>query len=94
MDQENKEVFEENQDIGMNDHKDKHIPNGRTDNSIGNNYFIKKAVLHNYEVAVNGIKPENPAEILEKLYPLRDDNTMTNEEKISQVRKIILEYME
>lgn len=65
-----------------------------TENKIEDGYFIKNAVLGDYEVSINSINLKNPAAILEKLYPLKDDETLTNEEKSQQVMNIILEYME
>jgi hypothetical protein len=44
----------------MNDHKDKNIPNGRTDNSIGNNYFIKKRFYTTMKLLLM-VLTENPA---------------------------------
>jgi len=56
--------------------------------------FLKKVSIGNYEISINGIKMGNPAELLEKLQPLKEDDTLTNKEKIEQVQKIIKEYME
>lgn len=56
--------------------------------------FIKKADLGNYEISINAIKPGNPLEMLEKLYPIKDDNTLTNKEKMEQVQRVINDYME
>ena len=104
MDEENKKSQEDNPDEAANDNAsysdpdssdpDGSDPDGSDENSADDEYFIKKAVFRNYEVAISGLKLGNPAEILEKLYPLRGDNTITEDEKIEQVHRIILEYME
>ncbi|HHV99372.1 MAG TPA: hypothetical protein GXX36_07335 [Clostridiaceae bacterium] len=56
--------------------------------------FLKKIEIGNYEISINSIKMGNPAELLEKLHPIKEDDTLTNQEKIERVRKIINEYME
>lgn len=56
--------------------------------------FIKKANVGNYEFSINAIKPGNPIEILEKLCLIKDDDTLTNKEKIERVQRVINEYME
>lgn len=94
MDEEDKDVREGNQDHGMDGRSIDSDPGSSDEKNADNEYFIKKAVLRNFEVSINGIKPGNPAEMLEKLYSLRGNDNMTNEEKIEQVRRIILEYME
>jgi len=56
--------------------------------------FLKKIDIENYEISINSIKMGNPAELLEKLYPIKRDDTLTSKEKIERVQKIINEYME
>jgi hypothetical protein len=83
-------------EYGSNDENSNNEKNSqsRNERKAKDDCFIKKAVLGDYEVTVNSINLKNPAYILEKLCPLKDDETLTNEEKSQQVMNIILEYME
>lgn len=56
--------------------------------------FLKKVEIGNYEISINGLKLGNPAELLEKLQPIKEDDTLSNQEKIERVQRIIKEYME
>ncbi len=58
------------------------------------NEFLKKVEIGNYVISINGVKLGNPAELLEKLQPIKEDDTLSNQEKIERVQKIIKEYME
>lgn len=42
---------------------------------------------------MNFKKIKNPAELLEKLYLLRENQTLTNAEKNEMVKRIMLDYM-
>lgn len=56
--------------------------------------FLNKISIGNYEITINNIKPKDPVEILEKLYPIKNNDTLSNEEKNKQVQEIINKYME
>lgn len=56
--------------------------------------FLKKISIGNYEMAINNIKLKDPVEILEELYPIKNNDTLSNEEKNKQVQEIIKRYME
>jgi len=56
--------------------------------------FIKKAGFKDIEITINSKKMKNPMELIEKLYPLKEDETLTNEEKVNKVREFVIEFME
>ncbi|GEM_PF-2182516 len=56
--------------------------------------FIKKAGFKDIEITINSKKMKNPMELIEKLYPLKEDETLTNEEKVNKVREFVNEFME
>lgn len=53
----------------------------------------KKVTSKNVEIIMHVNKQRNPTELLEKFYLLRNDETLSNEEKNEEVRKIMTEYM-
>jgi len=52
-----------------------------------------KITTENVEFVMNFKKIKNPAELLEKLYLLRENQTLTNAEKNEMVKRIMLDYM-
>ena len=56
--------------------------------------FIKKPGFKDIEITINSKKMKNPMELIEKLYPLKEDETLTNEEKVNKVREFVNEFME
>lgn len=85
---------EQSENYQNNSFDDESFSNKESDNSTKPNGFIKVSKSGDSEVTIFTKKIKNPVEILEKLYPLRHDETLTNEEKNKQVQKIMKEYME
>lgn len=56
--------------------------------------FLKKAQIGEYEFTLNGAELKNPGDLLEKLSVLKENETLTNQEKNAWVQKILNEYME
>lgn len=46
-----------------------------------------------YEMELTMRKLSNPAEILEKMYQLRENSKLSDEEKNEEVKKIMAEYL-
>lgn len=46
-----------------------------------------------YEMELTIRKLKNPVEILKKMYQLRENTKLSDEEKIQEVRKIMEEYL-
>ncbi|MCR2042852.1 hypothetical protein [Anaerosalibacter massiliensis] len=55
--------------------------------------YINKIELGNIEMTMNIKKQNNPVELLEKLYLLRNNKKLSNEDKNKEVQKIMNEYM-
>ncbi|SDK07132.1 hypothetical protein [Natronincola ferrireducens] len=58
------------------------------------NKFIKVTSLKDAEFIINCKKYGDPMELLEKLYCIRNQQNLTNEEKNKKVQIIMKEYME
>lgn len=50
--------------------------------------------IRDYEFSLNYKPLKNPAELLANLSPLKKDKTLSNEEKIKEVRRIVIQFME
>ncbi|AOY77459.1 hypothetical protein [Clostridium formicaceticum] len=58
------------------------------------NTFIKVTSIEDAEFTIYSKKYNNPIELLEKLYRIRNEKSLSNEEKNKKVQKIMKEYME
>lgn len=52
-----------------------------------------KLETKDYEMDLTIRRPGNPAEILKKMYELRENKTLSDEEKNEEVKKILMEYL-
>lgn len=90
MVEDNSQNFQNESFNNTNKHKEKK----EYENTTQTDGFIKILKPGEVEVTFNTKKYGNPVEILDKLYPLRYDETLSNEEKNKRVQEIMREYME
>lgn len=62
-------------------------------NEINIDTNISKIKTNDVEITMHIKKLKNPAELLEKLYLIRNNATLNNEEKNKEVKKIMNDYM-
>lgn len=64
------------------------------DHTDNKNSFLKVSKIDDFEFTLNIKKFKNPVDILEKLYILHQNESLTTEEKNKKVQSIIKEYVE
>lgn len=64
-----------------------------TDKNIDIDHYINKIELGDTEITMNIKKKKNPIELLEKLYLVRNNKSLNDEEKNKEVQKIMNDFM-
>lgn len=69
------------------------MDNEKVENEINIDSYINKIKTKDVDFTLHILKFKNPAELLEKFYLLREDTTLSNEQKNEEMKKIMTEYM-
>jgi len=57
------------------------------------NYYVNKITTKDSEITINIKRMKNPAYLLEKLYLLRLNDKLSDDEKNQEMKKIVSDYM-
>lgn len=64
------------------------------DNSNKSKFYINKLDIGDYTFCLNYKGLKNPADLLARLAPLKEEQALSNDEKIAEVRRIVSNFME
>ncbi len=60
---------------------------------LNKDYYVNKITTKDGEITINIKKMKNPAYLLEKLYLLRQNDKLKDDEKTKEVKKIMSDYL-
>lgn len=72
---------------------EKQVNNQSSINKVFADTYVSKLMTEDVEFTLHIKKVKNPGELLEKLYLLRENTDLSDDEKNEEVKKIISDYM-